>query len=53
VTSPTDTSQANTADTNVIDVSATIKKRRLSTMSANAPAGSANRNIGSVCRDLD
>src|SRR4051812_21321404 len=40
------TSAANTVATIMIVVSARSKRRRLSTMSASAPAGSANRNIG-------
>ena len=46
VTSSSQTSAANSAETTTIALSATISSRRLSTMSASAPAGSANRNIG-------
>ena len=42
------TSAANIADATAVATSTTIRKRRLSTMSARAPAGSANRNIGKL-----
>src|SRR5690242_19183491 len=42
------TSAANAADATAVATSTTIRKRRLSTMSARAPAGSANRNIGKL-----
>src|SRR6476660_3689299 len=45
VTRSSQTSTALAAATTVRTISAPIKKRRLSTVSASAPAGSANRNI--------
>ena len=45
VTTSNVTSAANIADATAVAISTTIRKRRLSTMSASAPAGSANRNI--------
>src|SRR5713226_564716 len=46
VTRSSQTSTALVAATMVRTISAPIKKRRLSTVSARAPAGRANRNIG-------
>src|ERR1700722_1128526 len=46
VTWPNATSDANTADSSVVAVSTQIRNRRLSKMSARAPAASANMNIG-------
>jgi hypothetical protein len=40
------TSVANIADNTVVALSPTMRNRRLSTMSASAPAGIANRNMG-------
>src|ERR1700752_716941 len=40
------TSTALIAATTVVTISEPIRKRRLSTISASAPAGRANRNIG-------
>jgi len=48
VTTSNVTSAANIADATAVAISTTIRKRRLSTMSASAPAGSANRNIGKL-----
>ena len=41
-----ETSAAKIAETTVIKISRTMIKRRLSIISASAPAGTANRNIG-------
>ena len=46
VTWPNPTRAANIADTSVVAPSRAIRNLRLSTMSASAPAGRANRNIG-------
>ena len=48
VTRSNDTSAAKTAETTAIRTSSARMKRRLSMMSANAPAGRANRNIGKL-----
>src|SRR3954464_9092404 len=48
VTTSIDTSIANAAETKEIRISRIKIKRRLSIISARAPAGSANRNIGRV-----
>jgi hypothetical protein len=48
VAAPTETIAANSADTAVTATSPMMRNLRLSTMSARAPAGTANRKIGSV-----
>src|SRR5262249_3580017 len=45
---PAETSAANKAEMTAIEISRTRIKRRLSKMSASAPAGRANRNMGRV-----
>ena len=53
VTRSSATKAANTAESAVIAASFQNRKRRLSTTSAKAPAGSANRNIGRGVCDLN
>ena len=48
VTRPSQTIAANTKEIAVYTISAAMRNLRLSTMSASAPAGNANRNIGRV-----
>ena len=48
VARPSQTIAANIAAATVVAISTAMRNFRLSTMSARAPAGSANRNIGKV-----
>ena len=53
VARPKETIAAKATITAMMAISTPIRKRRESMMSASAPAGSVNRNIGRLTRDLN